>query len=292
MPEYIFQQRINTIANIWEPFEFKDFRFEPLKIDFAHGTQKGWIASKLIVQDDVDSAYEAFFRELYPLVDRISFVAQCFAVVAFESFLIRRPDRTEFFLQFSRDRGHVSLNFGKDQLASLEALEDYSERGDPFRYLRQAINSPDFYARLAMLASALEGIAGEIKSQKTNHDYIRDKILKDCDLHKEIFSGNNGIRNQLLHGKKINDKAHGNIPYIDIVYSKIVDYFNNNHGTSINTNVKNAPRTIGLNYDIWNGWLTASDNGGNVDASLEKFIGLDIHEATKYFETIPRPNDY
>jgi hypothetical protein len=68
-------------------------------------------------------------------------------VIAFEPFLIRRIDRPEFFLQFSKDRGPVPLHFGTEELESLEALESYAEKGDAFRYLREAINSPDFYAR-------------------------------------------------------------------------------------------------------------------------------------------------
>lgn len=262
------------------------------KIDWTNGRQSGWIASKSVKADDVDTAFGKFTSDLHPLVDRISFVTQCFAVIAFEPFLIKRTDRSEFFLQFSRDRGHVPLHFGAEELASLEALERYEEKGDVFRYLREAINSPDFYARFAMLASSLEGIAGEKKERQTDYNYIKNIILKDEELHEKIFRGNDGIRNQLLHGKKIDVELHGGTPYVNIVYNKIIDYFNENHGTKIKTNVKNPPRTIGLNYEIWHGWLTPFSEENQIEIDLEIFGGMDLDGVTKHFKTIDKPNNY
>ena len=292
MNEYFFQQRINTIAETWEPFEFKGFRFEAHKIDWINGSQSGWVASKSLVENDVDTALKILSSELNPLVDKISFVTQCFAVIALESFLIKRPDRPEFFLRLSRDRGHVPLHFGDQELESLEALEEYEEKGDAFRYLREAINSPDYYARFAMLVSSLEGIAGEKKKDVTNRDYIKNTILKDETLYNNIFLRGNGIRNQLLHGKKIDLQLHGGVNYVDIIYKKIVDYFNNNHGANIKTNVINAPRNILLNYEIWRGWLTPLSEENRTEIVLENFAGLDLHEATKNFKTIDKPDDY
>jgi hypothetical protein len=130
-----------------------------------------------------------------------------------------------------------------------------------FRYLHEAINTPDFHARLAMLASALEAIAGEVEKGKTNHPYIKDNILQDGDLYNKIFKHSSGIRNQLLHGKRIDEEVHGKTTYNSIIYGKIVDYFNREHLTKIDKKVIGAPRTIGRSYDVWRGWLKPKDLG-------------------------------
>lgn len=290
MPNYIFQHKINTIAELWKPFEHNGFCFEAHNVDMVQGRQGGWIACKEITKDNFDDAYDEFFSDLYPLVDKLSFITQCFAVVELEPYLIKRRDRPEFFLQHTKERGHVPLNFGEDQLASLRALESYSERGDAFRYLREAINAPDFYTRLAMLATSLEAIAGEVTEGKTNHDEIKNVILKNNELYMKIFKSKTGIRNQLLHGKKIDLKLHGGIKYNDDIYDKIVRYFNSEHGTKINTNVIGAPRTIGRNYHRWYGWLKPRTDG--VDVDLGQLCELNLDDVTKDFKTMERPGDY
>ncbi len=290
MPKYFFQQKINTIAKIREPFEHNGFLFEAHKVDTVAGTQDGWIASKEITADNVDAAFQDFYSDFHPLFDKLSFVTQCFAVVKFEPYLIKRADRTEFFLLHSNELKHIPLHFGADELESLKALERYKQKGDAFRYLREAINASDFYARLAMLASALEAIAGEKNIGKTDSDYIKDKILKDDALHKKIFKHTTGIRNQLLHGKKIDGEEHGDVHYNDIIYDKIIGYFNSEHGTKINTNVIGAPRTLGRNYKFWHGWLKPRSDGSDVD--LKRFCELDLCDVTKHFETIEKPRGY
>jgi hypothetical protein len=143
-----------------------------------------------------------------------------------------------------------------------------------------------------MLASSLEGIAGERKTGETDHEYVKNTILKDEELHDKIFKYKDGIRNQLLHGKKVDSGMHGDTPYVEIVYRKIIEYFNENHGTKIKTNVKNPPRTLGLNYDMWRGWLTPFSDENQINIDLESFGSMDLREATKDFKIIGEPTDY
>ncbi|MBC8285838.1 MAG: hypothetical protein H8E42_00035 [Nitrospinae bacterium] len=291
MPTYFIQQKINTIAGVYDPFEHNGFHFEEFNSDITSGTHDGWTASKEVIADSVDAAFHEFFSNFYPLVDKIAFVTQCFTVAELEPYLVRRTDRAEFFLQFSKERGPVPLQFGEDELESIRALEQYEKKGDAFRYMREAINTPDFHARLAMLASALEGIAGETRPGSTNHKYIKNEILNDAPLHEKIFAGQEGIRNQLLHGKTIDDDEHGSTPYCEIMYGKIINYFNSKHGTKINTDVIGAPRTIGRSYNVWRGWLKPRLDSSDVD--LAQFSGIDLHEVTKDFETLKgKPSDY
>ena len=169
-------------------------------------------------------------------------------------------------------------------------MEKYSNRGDAFGLLREAINTSGFSTRLAILTSDLEGIAGEKRKSTTNKDYIETKILEDKELYDKIFVRSKGIRNQLLHGKEIDTELHGDTPYSEIIYQKIVEYFNKNHGTKINTDVIGAPRTIGGNYNILERWFKLKNDAAEVDFS--QVCELDLHEATKNFEPIDRPEDY
>ena len=290
MPIYFFRQKIKTVAQVWEPFEHNGYHFEAHNVDSAWGTQNGWIVAKEISADNVDAAYEDFYSRIYPIIDKLAFVTQCYTFIELEPYFIKRPDRPEFFLRHSKERRPVPLHFGPDELESVQALEKYAQRGDAFRPLREAINTSGFATRLVMLTSALEGIAGEIEKGKTDREYIETKILEDKELCNNIFQYTDGIRNQLLHGKKIDTALHGDTPYPEIIYQKIVEYFNKYHDTKINTDVKGAPRNIGGNYGVWSGWLKLRNDDAEVD--FAQMCELDLHEATTAFESIQKPEDY
>lgn len=289
MPDYVFQQKIRTVAQTRDPFGHNGNIFQAFRMDWRSGKNNGWMVSKELTADNVDAAFEAFFSELYPLVDKLSFITQCYMLIEIEPFLVRRTDRQEFFFRHSRERKPVPLHFGGNELESLRALERYGERGNAFQLLREAINTSGFYTRLAMLASALEGIAGEERPGKTDRNYIETKILGDKKLSDKIFKYAEGIRNQILHGKRIDDDVHGDTPYPHIIYERIVEYFNANHGTKINTEVVGAPRTVGGNYSVWHGWLRPVDNA---EIDFVRMCESVFPEATRGFEPIERPEDY
>jgi hypothetical protein len=284
MPIYSIQHKINTIAVIDNPCEYNGFHFRAHNIDITAGTQDGWIASREVAANNVQAAIHDFYSNFNSLIDKISFVVQCFTVTKLEPYLVRRTDRSEFFLRFSTERGHVPLHFGEEEIKSLDSLDRYEQKGDPFLYLREANNTPEFHTRLAMLSSALEGLAGEERPGVTNHDYIKNIILKDAKLHEKLFAGQEGIRNQLLHGKRINDDKHGDTSYCEILYGKIIEYFNSAHCTNINTAVKGAPRTIGGNYNIWAGWLMSEPDRDKID--LAQFCVPNLQEATLGFKIL------
>lgn len=289
MPEYFIQHKIYTIAERWDDFEFDGFLFRPL--NKHHEMRHGWIASKTVEASNVDDAFKDFYRELAPLTDRISFVSQCYLYLDLESFLIQKLESPFFYMRLSRRDGPSPLMFCDEELNSLKALKNYQKDTPVFHLLREAINSHSFDTRLSMLSAAMEAIAGEIKKNKTDKDYIIDNILGDEKLYNDIFKSGHGIRNQILHGKNIDIETHGNEPYTYTIYRKIVDYFNNNHGTSIETDVVSAPRTLGENYSFTRGWYKISDDTKAVD--LYEIDWMDFYEAVDGFELISgQPDNY
>ena len=77
MADYVFQQKINTVAQTREPFEHNGYEFQAFRMDWKSGSQNGWAVSKEVAAENVDAAFQAFFSELYPLVDMISFITCC-----------------------------------------------------------------------------------------------------------------------------------------------------------------------------------------------------------------------
>ena len=145
-----------------------------------------------------------------------------------------------------------------------------------------------------MLVAALEAIAGEVKNRKmrgTDKKYIAEKILKNSDFCNKIFKYGSGIRNQILHGHKINLEIHGETNYNEQIYSSIVDFFNDNYGLKINTNVVNPQRTFPGTYQIWQGWIKPkkTDAKINLEFIQDTFPESGFHE---YFETCDNPENY
>ncbi len=272
MNTYLIEHKIRTLAKLW------DNKFTHNGLEFRHWDltmQEGSIGKAWIVRSEMDAptvvdAINDFRRSLMRLLDRIAFLSQCYTYANIESFMVVRQNANPkqiFLLSYVKDIEGVSLSFREDEVKSLEQLESYAEKGDVFRYLCEAANATSYYTRLVMLISALEAIAGEKTEKKgrkqTDKAYIRDQILKDSELYGRIFKHGKGIRNCLLHGGKIDFTAaeHRDIDYIDNIYKAIVRYFNENHGTNINTRVVKPLRTPHGNYTISRPWLKPKQTG-------------------------------
>ena len=246
MPEYLIEHRIGTLAELYEPFDYEGFKFRQWHHTGAEGpTGQAWIAKRSAKAADVQQAINEFRTELFPVVDKVAFVSQCFAAAEMEPFSILKAvgndDRVLFFRWARQARG-VPLAFGEEEMSSLVALDKYQKRGEVFDRMREAINSTTFSGRFPMLASALEAIAGQKTLPKgrltTDRDYIANEVLQDEELCRSIFGYGGGIRNQLLHGIEINLDQHGGVDYVTRIYDSIVRYFNQKHGTQIETHVK------------------------------------------------------
>lgn len=293
MHRYYIEHHIKTLAELWEPFEYRGYKFSGWKIDYTNGCQDGWLAQKEIVQDSIDNAWKEFMAEFISLVDKIGFISQCYTSFELQPYVIYRKDREEVFFKYAREQRPVPLHFNKPDMQSLENLERY-DKNEVFTYLRESTNAGSFTTRLAMLVAALEAIAGEVKNRKmrgTDKKYIADKILKNSDLCDNIFKYGTGIRNQILHGHEINLEIHGETNYNEQIYSSIVDFFNDNYGLKINTNVVNPQRTFPGTYQTWQGWIKPkkTDAKINLEFIQDAFPESGFHE---YFETCDNPENY
>ena len=294
MPIYVIEHRIDTLLELWKPFNLNGFFFEAWSTDMMAGQQDGWIAKREVEADTVDNAFREFSKDFYRLVDRIGFVGQCYTAAELEPFRITKPADERFFWRYSKKSNPVPLHFEEAERRSLDALESYKEKGDAFRYLREASNSTSFYTRLVMLVSALEAMAGDIQTKqgpKTNKKYISNNILKDKNLCDKIFKHEKGIRNQILHGGFVDDDIHGAVDYNVIVYDSIVDYFNKNHGLEIDKKALGRPRTAARNYKVWSGWCRSGKDNSQASLQIlnEKYGAED---APAYFMVIDKPDDF
>ncbi len=266
MNEYQIEYRVQTLAQLYEsePFSYNGFDFFQWEFTPSHApTGHAWLARKTIQAPEFRSAYKCFTDDLYPLVDKISFVSQCTASLISQPYIIRKLNSNErnlIYIHCSYEANGVPLGFLNLQIKALKKLEKFKEKGDVFATLREATNANSFYTTFAMLAAALEAIAGEAnkKGRKaTDHEYIKREILQDEELWENIFGYGTGYRNKLLHGINIEPELHlvedENI--IDRIYVCINRYFKEKHGVILKENITNPRRTITGNFRRWRGWI-------------------------------------
>ena len=185
------------------------------------------------------------------------------------------------------------MHFGEDEKESLEKLETF-HRPVAFEYIAQSTRSATYTTRLAMLIIALESIAGEVSPGKTNMDFIKNDILKDEVLHDEIFKFGTGIRNDIFHGKAIVSGRD----YAQIIYGKIVAYFNEKYDTKISTVVTQPQRTPFGNYMGYHCWFQPRSefSDWNLREIVENHDNLNSQNSKKtkeiYFDMVASPEQY
>lgn len=303
MNTYLIEHKIKTIAEFWDfaenkqSFNFRGFEFRQWDFNIAQGAiGDAWIAKREVEAKDAESAIQFFRKELLDIVRRVAFVSQCFAAADLEPyFILRLNDNPEqvFFLSYSEESEHVSLYFGEGEKESLEKLEKFPQPV-ALEYIAQSGRAATYTARLAMLIIALESIAGEEIPGKTNIQYIKSEILKSDELHDEIFKFGTGIRNKIFHGKEI----VGGKDYAQIIYDRIIDFFNVKYGTKINTDVSQPQRHIFGNYYGYKGWLQPIKNISNwelkyVLANHDNGNSVGNEERKEVlFDNVARPNQY
>lgn len=231
--------------------------------------------------------------EFATIIDKIGFVSQCYTSFELQPYVIYRKDREEVFFKYAREHTPVPLHFNEPEIQSLESLEKY-DKSEAFTYIREATNSGAFLTRLAMLVATLEAMAGEIDSSSarvTDKKYIANEILRDSEFCNKIFKYGTGIRNQMLHGHEIDYNIHGKINYNEKIYTRIVNYFNDNYGLKINTNVVNPQRSFPGSYETWWGWIKPkkTDEKINLEFIHDRFSGPNFDE---HFEMCDNPENY
>ncbi len=285
MSLYHIEHRITTVAELYDRFEFRGFTLAPWKYDPVSGTcGDAWCVIKAIEAENVDEAFLTFRRELLSIVDRIAFVSQCYTVAEQDPYLVIRindNERRQLFFRYSEERPVTPLMFMDEEKNALEALEAYKDKGDVFRYLREATNATTFYTRWMMLISALEAMAGERvdlkgRRKQTKTTYIENEILKAKDLYEKLYGYGTGLRHKLMHGGKVDltSDEHKDRNYVAEIYEAILRYFRESHGAVISTEVVGPQRTRLGNYRSWAGWIEPRKSDVPLDL-------LSLHEAFK-----------
>lgn len=301
------QGRIRTLAKLYpgSEFEIRGYSFNQWSFNRSAPSGGGWHVMTTLEAKNLEDCRSKFFKELIDLTDRIAFVSQCYAACEDEPYLIFPNDSNaekQFFYHFSNERKATGLWFSQNEQDALNKLEEYPVRGNAFRLIREATNAPWFYTRFSMLAAALEAIAGErgMNNAVRNKEYIQDVILRDGELEKNIFAFGDGLRNQVLHGKWIDEELHGGKSYIAEIHSSIRNYFREHHGVSLNEKIVNPMRNPNENFNVWHGWLKPKAPNYEIDLreiwSLSKpyFRGIGGEESTQFrsrFEIITAPSD-
>ena len=294
MPTYVIHHKIDTLLQLWEPFDYNGFSFSAWCVDYQAGRQDGWLVKKQIEADTIEEAFRQFSPHFYWLVDRIAFIGQCHTTADLETFMIIKPDDNRFFWRYAKKREPVPLHFNDDEGRSLAALDKYEEKGDVFRYLREATNATSFYTMLVMLVSALEAMAGitdEKGHRNVDREYIAEKILKDKALCDRLFKYGEGLRNQILHGGFVDYSMHGGTNYNIIIYDAIIDYFNDCHGLKIDKTAKGRPRTMAGKYTVWSHWCEWVKDDTQISLQLLN-QKCDADAVGEYYTMIEQPDDF
>jgi hypothetical protein len=247
MNSYIIEHRVRTLANLYgDRLEHGGFEFR--EWDNVWPPCGAWIARREMQATSALEAINQFRPELWPTLDRIATVSQCYTLAETQSFLIiRQNDNDEriFFLRYVRDRSPSPLGLLDDQRKALKKLEALGDKMHALSFLRDATNAPPSYARLAMLLSTLEALAGERpvapcpdndsprraeegEMRRTDMKFIKNKILKDNKLYSNLYHSGPRLRHALAHGREVDLKAHAgnNIDYLDAIYKFILRFIN------------------------------------------------------------------
>ena len=296
MNQYLIEHKIKTLAELWNgenpkigKFDYQGYEFKQWDFTMAKGpTGNAWTAKRIISANNAVEAINNFRRKLSSIVDRITFISQCYTTMGLEPFIvIRENDNSEikFLFRYTKEVNGIPLHFGKNEQKALKELETY-EKQPVFKYLSESTRAGSYYTRLAMLIIALESIAGEKKDRKgnvhTDKEYIKNEILKDEILYKKIFGYKTGIRNKIFHGKEVEFDDN----YADKIYQKIIEYFNRKYQIKINTGVVGPQRTFTGNYQGRLIWLKPRNNKEQIDLKdiIEEFKQYDKQEENSFLD--------
>jgi len=281
MNQYFIEHKIKTLAELYngkEPltgnFYYKNYEFKQWDFSKEKGPQgKAWIVKGIISADSVIDGINNFRKELSAIIDRIGFISQCYTTIESEPFIVVKENNNPekiFLLQYTKEINGVPLHFDKEKQMALNSLENYDKQA-VFKYLSESTRAGTYYTRLAMLIIALESIAGEKNDKNgqvhTDKEAIK-QILKEDNLYEKIFNYKTGIRNKIFHGKEVKFDDD----YVKKIYAKIVEYFNENYQTKINTTVINPQRTFTGNYQEIFYWLKPNKNKSEVQIDLKNII--------------------
>lgn len=314
MNQYNIQQKIKTLAKIDADYSNLDsvkaeisldgLTFKQWNCTVKNGpTGDAWIVQSSIEAENLAKAYSIFSKKLCELLPRICFVSQCFLDLGHESFLIfRKNNNTDNAFVFARfeDTKDGGLSFGKPEENVVNKLKNY-QYPQVFKFLQESINTPNYYARLALSFAALEAMSGEVekmscscsnaKKYKTYNKDEMKKILSDDKLFNDLF-GQEGLRHKLLHGSLIDFELGED--YFSKIYKAIIQYFNKLYSLNITEEAEKVPRDFDSKSQLYLFLKTTKDKEINLKELIRIFTEDVYNIGTKKenFEVIERISNY
>lgn len=273
MNTYLIQQKIKTLSVAVGDFKKRDLAINSapkMEIDdflfrqWDFNLRDGWIGDAWIVEREMEAknfieALNRFNKGLSLVIPRICFVSQCFMDYLMQSFLVLRLNnntRRDFLCRYTQEVKQSVLHFDEREIESYKKLKDYQYQS-VFRYLQECNNIATYFPKLALIFPALEVMSGKIEKTKDDGTIITtyDKELMidilGGDLYNRVF-GSNGLRHRFYHGE-FNFEVDQD--YVNKLYEKILEYFNNKFGTGISKDIVSPQRNFSGAYRERKIWL-------------------------------------
>lgn len=246
MNTYSIQHRVKTLAQL----EFVSSDWEetiPIDIDGYsirqqwHSLERWiygdtWIVKKEVEWENWIDALNLFRRGFNKIAERLSFVSQCSLEFLDQSRLIEKtndnPDKI-FQVCIIDETKPVGLHIGQKDIDNYNNLKDICNDNPFFMYMNAVSSTIWYHAKLSLLCSALEALAG--KKEKINEKWViyyttydveeMKTILSTQDDYDKIFGpGWRWLRHKIQHGDFI-DRFNWT-DYVSWIYTKILEYFN------------------------------------------------------------------
>lgn len=277
MNKYRIQHKIKTLAQLsfskpeWTEIEIDWYKIKNRWFNIQQWPfWNAWIIEKNIEAWHYIEALNIFRRSFNIIAQRICFISQCYFEFLDESRLIEKlnnnPEKI-FILHDIRDRVPVWLYFTEKELKDFKIIEKELIDNPCFMYLQASNNTLWYHAKLSLLCSALEALAG--KEEKESKEWIYTTYNKDImkiilwdNYYNKIF-GKNWLRHKIQHWDFINDFYWEN--YIEIIYKKILEYFNNRFSLNFDTNIISPQRHFYWNLEYVNLFLKPKSQEQKID---------------------------
>ncbi len=274
MNKYIIEQRVRTLSHLSvglnddkpvPEMSIDDFLFTQWDFNYAEGWKgDAWLVQKEVEVNSGIEAINNFRKDLDKIVQKLTFVSQCFMDFYREPFLIFKSIGNQdnvFFYKHIQNKTGVGLQFDESEINAYESIKGF-KYPEAFRFLQECSNTIGYVPKLLLLFSALEAMCGKIERQNADGKiyitYDKNEMMKilGCSLYNELF-GPNGIRHKLDHGEMV-ETVFGK-DYVNEIYKNIICYFNNNFKTQLDE-VVSPQRHFYDNHEFINFWLKPKDN--------------------------------
>jgi len=298
---YKIEHKITTLAknavhnkekNSYHVFSIGNITFEHWDFNIRDGRLKNaWIVKSEVQSNNFLEAINSFRKELWKIISRIALISQSYIEYHIEPFVVHKKDNDIAFFHCTQDRKSVGLMFMENEKQALDEL--LTSAGVPdefFYYWNDMVNTLGYSAKLLLMFSALEALAKKRDKTKFKKPIDLYSHILGQSLSNKIFTQRTGLRNRLVHGEYLSPKQDGKKNYLDLVYKKVISFFNKKIFSKplLSENIVNPQRHFYGGKSEWFHFIKRVDNSINFELkSLLSEVADDFSKAgfrnnTKY----------